>query len=50
MMTATAEVVKEDGVTPATPFDVGSGRIDLTHAGDAGLRRHHVRLRDRRRG
>jgi hypothetical protein len=37
MMTATAEVVKEDGVTPATPFDVGSGRIDLTHAGDAGL-------------
>jgi subtilisin family serine protease len=37
MMTATDAVVKEDGVTPATPFDVGSGRIDLTRAGDAGL-------------
>jgi subtilisin family serine protease len=37
MMTATDAVVKEDGVTPATPFDVGSGRIDLARAGDAGL-------------
>jgi subtilisin family serine protease len=37
MMTATDAVVKEDGTTPATPFDVGSGRIDLAHAGDAGL-------------
>ena len=37
MMTATDAVVKEDGVTPATPFDVGSGRIDLTRAGSAGL-------------
>jgi subtilisin family serine protease len=37
MMTATDEVVKEDGTTPATPFDVGSGRIDLTQAGSAGL-------------
>ena len=37
MMTATDAVVKEDGVTPATPFDVGTGRIDLARAGDAGL-------------
>jgi subtilisin family serine protease len=38
MMTATnAHTVKEDRVTPATPFDVGSGRIDLTVAGDPGL-------------
>ena len=37
MMTATQDVVKEDGVTQATPFDVGSGRIDLARAGDAGL-------------
>ncbi len=37
MMTATDAVVKEDGVTEATPFDVGTGRIDLARAGDAGL-------------
>ena len=37
MMTATDAVVKEDGVTKATPFDVGTGRIDLARAGDAGL-------------
>jgi hypothetical protein len=37
MMTATDAVLKEDGATPATPFEVGSGRIDLTRAGDAGL-------------
>ena len=37
MMTATGAVVKEDGATPATPFDVGSGRIDLSRAGGAGL-------------
>lgn len=30
-------VVKEDGVTPADPFDVGSGRIDLARASRAGL-------------
>jgi uncharacterized repeat protein (TIGR01451 family) len=30
-------VVKEDGVTPFTPFDAGSGRIDLTRAGDPGI-------------
>ncbi|MGE5601686.1 MAG: S8 family serine peptidase, partial [Nitrososphaerales archaeon] len=37
MMTAKTEVVKEDGSTPATPFDYGSGRVDLTKAGDPGL-------------
>jgi hypothetical protein len=30
-------VVKEDGVTPADPFDYGSGRIDLREAGTPGL-------------
>jgi uncharacterized repeat protein (TIGR01451 family) len=36
MMTALTDgVVKEDGVTPADPFDFGSGRVDLTQAGDA---------------
>jgi subtilisin family serine protease len=33
----TAGVTKEDGTTPADPFDVGGGRIDLTRAGDPGL-------------
>ena len=33
----TAGVTKEDGSTPADPFDVGSGRVDLTRAGDPGL-------------
>lgn len=28
---------KEDGLTPADPLDVGSGRIDLARAGRAGL-------------
>ncbi|MDD5369400.1 MAG: hypothetical protein PHQ40_09955, partial [Anaerolineaceae bacterium] len=30
-------VMKEDGLTPATAFDDGSGRVDLTKAGDPGL-------------
>ena len=30
-------VVKEDGETPADPFDYGSGRIDLSKAGSPGL-------------
>ncbi len=37
MTTAWTQVVKEDGVTPATPFDDGSGRVDLNKAGDPGL-------------
>lgn len=30
-------VLKEDGVTPADPFDIGGGRVDLTRAARAGL-------------
>ncbi len=37
MTTAFGGVVKEDGVTPATPFDYGSGRVDLNVAGNPGL-------------
>lgn len=38
MMTArTAGVTKEDGVTPASAYDHGAGRIDLSRAGDPGL-------------
>ena len=38
MMTAdTANMLKEDGATPADAFDHGAGRVDLTEAGDAGL-------------
>jgi uncharacterized repeat protein (TIGR01451 family) len=37
MMTANANHVKEDGATPADPFDMGSGRVDLAVAGDPGL-------------
>ena len=38
MTSATVEdVVKEDGETPADPFDYGSGRVDLNYAGNPGL-------------
>ena len=37
MTTAAGGVVKEDGSTPATPFDTGSGRVDLARAGWAPL-------------
>jgi subtilisin family serine protease len=37
MTTADTDVVKEDGSTSATPFDRGSGRIDLTRAANPGL-------------
>ncbi len=35
MTTALAAVRKEDGVTPATPFDDGSGRVNLRRAWEA---------------
>ncbi|MEU9835873.1 S8 family serine peptidase [Streptosporangium sp. NPDC048047] len=35
--TARTSVTKQDRVTPADPFDLGGGRIDLTRAGDPGL-------------
>jgi subtilisin family serine protease len=39
MMTtaSTGALVKEDGSTPFTPFDAGSGRIDLSRAIDPGI-------------
>jgi subtilisin family serine protease len=37
MTTAFDSVVKEDGVTPADAFDFGSGRVDLSRAGDPGF-------------
>lgn len=37
MMSANADHFKEDGITPATPFDYGSGRVDLAAAGNVGL-------------
>lgn len=36
-LTASQTALKEDGVTPGTPFDRGSGRIDLVAAANAGL-------------
>lgn len=35
--TAVQTLVKPDGVTPANPFNMGSGRVDLERAGNAGL-------------
>jgi subtilisin family serine protease len=37
MTTARQAVMKEDGITPATPFDVGSGRINLLKASNPGV-------------
>ena len=37
MTTANTNVVKEDLVTPADPFDFGAGRVDLTKAGSAAI-------------
>jgi uncharacterized repeat protein (TIGR01451 family) len=36
-MTGVRTVLKEDGVTPATPFDRGGGRIEVPAAANAGL-------------
>jgi hypothetical protein len=36
-MTAKRTVLKEDGVTPATPFDMGGGRVRVDRAANAGL-------------
>lgn len=41
-MTAKTEVFKEDSVTPATPFDKGSGRIQVDRAINAGLVMHET--------
>jgi hypothetical protein len=37
MMTANTNVVQADGTTPATPFDDGAGRVDLSGVVDPGL-------------
>ncbi len=37
MTTANPNHMKEDGVTPADAFDMGSGRVDLATAGNPGL-------------
>ena len=37
MLTAFQDLVKEDEVTPADPFDIGAGRIALQYAGLTGL-------------
>ena len=37
MTTVTTNLRKEDGITPAIPFDRGAGRVDLTRAAKAGL-------------
>jgi uncharacterized repeat protein (TIGR01451 family) len=37
MTTAFTDMVNEDGSTPSGPFDMGSGRVDLAAATDAGL-------------
>jgi subtilisin family serine protease len=37
MTTATGGVTKEDATTPFTPFDAGSGRIDVARVADPGI-------------
>jgi subtilisin-like proprotein convertase family protein len=38
-------LTKEDGVTPADPFDVGAGRMDLNFAAKTGLVMHETTLK-----
>jgi Subtilase family/PA domain len=42
-LTARTEVFKEDQVTPGTPFDKGSGRIQVDRAINAGLVMHETK-------
>ena len=37
MLTANTGVLDDDGITPATPFDMGSGRIDLATSAQSSL-------------
>jgi len=37
MMTANTNITKRDGTTPADPFDIGSGRVQVDNAINAGL-------------
>lgn len=37
MTTSMADMLKEDAATPADPFDMGAGRVDLTQAALVGL-------------
>jgi subtilisin family serine protease len=37
MTTSTAPILKENGTTPTTPFDIGTGRIQVALAAHAGL-------------
>lgn len=37
MLTASSAMFKEDGVTPADPHDMGSGRVDLNKAAEVGF-------------
>ncbi len=37
MLTANSTMLKEDGVTPADPHDIGAGRVDLNKAAEAGF-------------
>ncbi|WP_432982066.1 S8 family serine peptidase [Dactylosporangium sp. CA-233914] len=37
MTTATTKVLKDDGVTPADPFDLGAGRVQVNLAANPGL-------------
>jgi|GEM_PF-378719 len=41
-MTAKRTVLKEDGTSPATPFDMGGGRIRVDRAANAGLLLHET--------